>query len=85
MRTLWFLQALTKESDLVVSNDAAISTILDDVCDVLAYSELASKVDSSSDLQAILKENINDACKWVSGYLNAAFWKANHPISALKV
>ena len=67
----YLLQVGTQQSDPVVSNDDAISSILDDVCDVLAYSELASKVDSSSDLQAILKENVNDACKWVS--INAAF------------
>ena len=35
---------------------------------MLAYYELAYKVDSTGDLQAILEANVEDACKWVRAH-----------------
>ena len=42
-----------------------VETILGNVCDVLAYYELAYKVDSTGDMQAILEANVEDACQWI--------------------
>lgn len=64
-------QLLHTPSDLPVvsADDPRIEKILGQLCDILAYYYFAVKVDNNSDLQAILKANAKDACKWVSWYL----------------
>ena len=42
-----------------------IGNVLNHLCDLLAYCELASKIDGTGELQAVLRENVHDACTWV--------------------
>ena len=36
------------------------------LCDILMYYELANKVDNSSDLSTLLRQNVHDSCRSVS-------------------
>ena len=58
-------QSNNQQAELLTTTDSDIGNIIDDLCDLLAYFELVNKINDTGDLQAVLKENVNDACIWV--------------------
>ena len=53
-----------------------VRQIVETVCDLLMQYELVSKVDSTGDLQAILRQNLMDACNWVRSPFSASASRA---------
>ena len=53
---------------LLVNVSGDLKPILEKVCDLLAVYELVATVDSGSDLHALLGQNIEDSCNWVSSH-----------------
>ena len=54
-----------KSESPLLFTDATIESTTNALCDLLAYYEMGVSLDSDSDLTAILKENVKDACNWV--------------------
>ena len=54
----------------LVSVSGTLQTILESVCDLVTVYELVAKVNDNSDLTALLGQNIQDSCSWVSGIIN---------------
>ena len=50
----------------MVSASEHLHIILDGVCELLTVYELVAKVNLNSDLTALLGQNIQDSCNWVS-------------------
>ena len=59
------LQASAQEPPIVMTEDNTVAQIIRTVCDLLMQYELVNKVDSTGDLQVILKQNLMDLCNWV--------------------
>ena len=60
-------QVVVSNQPSLVSVSGTLQTILESVCDLVTVYELVAKVDDNSDLTALLDQNIQDSCSWVSG------------------
>lgn len=50
---------------LIVTAEERVAPILSTACDLLMQYELMNKVDSTGDLQVIMRQNLMDVCNWV--------------------
>ena len=49
-----------------ISGPLDLQPILDSLCELVTVYELVSNVENGSDLRALLGQNIEDSCNWVS-------------------
>ena len=57
-----------------------LQTILESVCDLVTVYELVAKVNDSSNITALLGQNIQDSCNWVSDIVNLYLYSLLHEI-----
>ena len=50
----------------IVNVNESLQNVLNAVCDLLTIYELVAKVNLNSNLTALLGQNIQDSCNWVS-------------------
>ena len=58
--------------NLIVSQREGSAAALDAVCNLLDKYDRLTKYDNSSDLYHILEKNVEESCKFVSGYFPAS-------------
>jgi len=62
-------QVIVSNQPSLVSVSGTLQTILESVCDLVTVYELVAKVNDNNDLTALLGQNIQDSCSWVSGII----------------
>ena len=56
-------------NESLLSPGTEMKAILSGVCELMQVQELTGKIHNGSDLQAILEQNVLDACHWVCNFI----------------